>query len=210
MNTNFNKVRREVKRISKGINVRLKNIKTVCTPGCSHCCHQNIPIHAAEELTIMEYVDQNFSSTQRSDLSNRFRAWFAFMNDNTPNLPMLSKKDINEFGNKLIQYKIPCPFLNNEKKCSIYPVRPITCRTFYVKDAPEKCKQTLGRIGEMEGYDIQAMGIADIARAADFMQIRLLPYAVAESLGVQGEIKKAITSEVAFSLINSSIGSTEI
>jgi len=198
LQTNINKVRREVIRIYKSVDLRLKHVSKVCSIGCSHCCHQNIPVHAAEEFAITEYVDQEFSVRQKSELIDRLRNWFRFMNANTPDVSVLSEEDVRIFGEKLILHKIPCPFLY-ENKCSIYKVRPITCRTFYVVDSPKICKENPGRLGESNGYKLQINGIKEIARAADFAQLRLLPYAVAEHFGVMNEIKRGITSNIVLS-----------
>ena len=200
MQTNINKIRREVIRTYKSVDARLKHVKKACSAGCAHCCHQNIPVHAAEEFAITKYVDNEFSSIQKIELIERLKNWFQFMNENTPNISALSEEDVRVFGGKLIQQKVACPFLS-ENKCSIYQVRPITCRTFYVADSPEKCEKNPGRLGEPNGYKNQVNGIKEIARAADFAQLRLLPYAVAEHFGVMNEIKRGIASEIALSLV---------
>lgn len=200
MNTNINKVKNEILRINKFLDAALKREKKACSIGCSHCCHQNIPVHAAEEITITEYVDKEFTLIDIKALTSRLREWFRFVNAHTPNVPTLSQYDVRVFGEQIIKHRIPCPFLVDDK-CSVYPVRPITCRSFYVAEDPGKCAVNPGRLGEANGYRKQMLGIKDIARVADIMQLRLLPYAVAEHFGVMNEIKKGIASEVAMSLV---------
>lgn len=200
MNTNINKVRREILRINKSVDARLKDAKKACSVGCAHCCHQNVPVHAAEEFTITDYVDRHFSQKERQELSGRLRNWFQFMNSHTPNVPALSENDIRRFNEELMAHKVPCPFLV-DARCSIYPARPITCRTFYVAENQMGCEANPGRIGESNGYKHQMLGIKEIAIAADFAQLRLLPYSVAEHFGVMAEIKRGVASEVALSLV---------
>lgn len=203
MESNINKVRRNVRRIYKDTDTSLKHVQSVCLSGCAHCCHQNIPVHAAEEHIITEFVDREFSEEQKDALSGRLHAWFSFMNENTPNR-YLSAKDILEFGAKLISQRVPCPFLI-DNLCSIYPVRPITCRTFYVSDNPDKCARNPGRVGNEKGYEIKTAALNEIARVADYFQIRLLPYAVAEHLKVRKEVKRGISSEVVSTLMSKAI-----
>lgn len=200
METNINKVRREILRINKFVDARIKDAKKACLAGCAHCCHQNVPVHAAEEFTITDYVDREFSQSGKQELVARLRTWFRFMNSHTPNVPALSENDIRIFNDELMTHRVPCPFLV-DAKCSIYPVRPTTCRTFYVAENPGNCEANLGRIGEPNGYKHQMLGIKEIAKAADFAQLRLLPYSVAEHFGVMGEIKRGVASEVALSLV---------
>ncbi len=200
METNLNKVRREVVRIYKSTDVRLKNIEKSCLEGCSHCCNQNIPVHVSEELPIVDYIENEFSEPEKESLRERFRSWFKFMNENTPEASVLSEADVQVFNKKLASNRIPCPFLN-DNLCSIYKVRPLACRTFYVTDSPDYCEQNPCRNGEPHGYKVQTDSFNDIARSADIMQLRLLPYAVAEKLGVMGEIKKGISAEVLMSLV---------
>jgi Fe-S-cluster containining protein len=200
VNPNINKVRREILRVYRSVDTRLKHAKKACSAGCAYCCHQNIPVHAAEEFTITAYVDEKFSLNEKLGLSARLREWFQFMNSHTPDVPVLSESDIHVFNEQLITHRVPCPFLL-DAKCCIYPVRPITCRTFYVADKPEDCEANPRRIGEPRGYEHQMLGIKEAARAADAMQLRLLPYAVAQHFGVLGEIKKGVASVVVSSLV---------
>jgi uncharacterized protein len=70
-----------------------------CARGCGHCCHVSVPITALEAK---------------------------FMGDNlgiTPvELKQSIKHELSEYGSHT-----PCPFLANGE-CSIYEVRPLTCR----------------------------------------------------------------------------------
>lgn len=48
MQTNFNKLAREVKRIYKETDVVMKSVKKICGKGCSYCCTQNIRVSYGE------------------------------------------------------------------------------------------------------------------------------------------------------------------
>lgn len=79
-----------------------------CKTGCSHCCYMSVAVSDLEAVTISRYTG----------------------------LPMQSKQTARQF---LLQSEqmvkkytgVPCTFLNTKGACSIYPVRPIACRTHH-------------------------------------------------------------------------------
>ena len=78
-----------------------------CKKGCTYCCKEGeYPLSELEYINIMLYYSK---------------------------LPSNIKGQINQNIEKLIEEKrekfYECPFLINEE-CSIYPARPILCRTF--------------------------------------------------------------------------------
>ncbi|QEM69518.1 YkgJ family cysteine cluster protein [Geobacter sp. FeAm09] len=184
MTRNPNKAARETKRIYKDVDLRMKKVPAVCCQGCSHCCHQLIKVHWAEGVLIEKYIIETFSKDQIETFSARLEQWKNYLKDCTPNTDILEASDINKFAAKVAEDHIPCFFLDNDS-CAIYPVRPLICRTFVVTDDAKLCAIDPMRIGVMEGYSIQGDAMHEITRAADSFQLRLLNYAVAETLGVR-------------------------
>jgi Fe-S-cluster containining protein len=74
--------------------------------GCASCCMESVNTFYIEFLNIYRYLEQN------KNLKNK-----------------LFPKILNFYFLELVK-KMPCPFLTDEKKCSIYEVRPLTCRLF--------------------------------------------------------------------------------
>jgi uncharacterized protein len=70
-----------------------------CAKGCGHCCHVSVPIADFEARYIADYIKTEPVALKRS-----------------------IRHDLAEFSEKT-----PCPFLQ-DGACSIYPVRPLTCR----------------------------------------------------------------------------------
>lgn len=97
----------------EGKNLRLQEIidsatevilpATACKSGCSHCCRMAVGILSSEAITIGNYVGI---------------------------LPaeMTEDRDSEQLIKKFLG--VPCPFLTNGR-CSIYPVRPVACRTYF-------------------------------------------------------------------------------
>lgn len=98
--------------------------KTSCddctSPGC---CYQKSVVQFAEAVTIADYLKKNGRSN--TDL----------------------RKQLHETGLRMeadtragwFSKAVPCVFLDN-KRCSIYEVRPVSCRTYYVVGSPENCQ----------------------------------------------------------------------
>lgn len=70
-----------------------------CARGCGHCCHVSVPITQMEA----RYMGENLGITPVE-------------------LKQSVKHELTEYGSHT-----PCPFLANGE-CSIYEVRPLTCR----------------------------------------------------------------------------------
>ncbi|PJZ64089.1 hypothetical protein CH371_19905 [Leptospira wolffii] len=82
--------------------------KIACRPGCTACCkNQSIILSAFEIAGISYYICE-----------------------------ILDKEMQNRIVDKLERYTsetMECPFLIDER-CSVYPLRPLVCRTFHVLD----------------------------------------------------------------------------
>jgi Fe-S-cluster containining protein len=88
-----------------------------CTKGCSGCCHVDISIFTSEAARIlgwMRSLDQATRESLEADLRTRAE------NDRARSTPTAP----NPTGKQ----NLPCAFLI-DNACSIYPARPIICRT---------------------------------------------------------------------------------
>ena len=91
-----------------------------CNQGCSWCCHFSVDVRPVEVLNIVDYLRANFSDERIQQLHHAF----------AENSKVLDKLDEEQ----RMQHNIKCPFLLNER-CSIYPVRPQTCRNYHATDS---------------------------------------------------------------------------
>jgi Fe-S-cluster containining protein len=83
-----------------------------CVEGCAWCCYQRVGTAVPEVARIAAYVLQKLSAEELAALLNRFQA--------AP--PRTSAT------------RTPCPLLV-DNRCSVYPVRPLTCQGFNSSDA---------------------------------------------------------------------------
>lgn len=118
-----------------------------CRDGCAHCCQYKIEASAAEVLAIRRYVLSEFSAERRAEVLARAERNVAEAAD----LSHLEQLITNQ----------TCPFLH-EKSCSIYPVRPINCRSFHSTDVAA-CRRS---VEELREPTLQVPYFSDVFDAA--------------------------------------------
>ena len=85
--------------------------QAVCEKGCASCCIDvgRVGATTLEGLIILEYL-QGWDQLQREEINHSLRE---------------NRRE------KLDSVLVRCPFLDEEKSCRIYPVRPFSCRRLY-------------------------------------------------------------------------------
>lgn len=81
---------------------------TPCRSGCNHCCHMAVAVTRIEADAIGRYLGKDLAvtGTQHEYI------------DRHP-------EDVKKYTG------VPCTLLDAQGKCSVYPVRPIACRTHH-------------------------------------------------------------------------------
>lgn len=101
-----------------------------CKEGCNYCCYQTVPVTAPEAFAIAEFI----ASPEFSPAREARTAKLIAVNQTTQSLTPRERT----------KKHIPCAFLE-ERKCSIYPVRPLACSEFTSMDLND-CKRAY-RVG---------------------------------------------------------------
>lgn len=91
-----------------------------CRAGCTWCCHFSVDVRAVEVFGILDFVERTFTAEEKEHLYAEIRA----------NSVALEKLDEIE----RMRRNVKCPFLR-EGRCSIYSVRPQTCRNYHATSA---------------------------------------------------------------------------
>jgi len=86
-----------------------------CAAGCAWCCYQTVPITAPEAFRIARFVRGGLSGHPESEVLSH--------------LDRLDRQTRRATPHLRAQLHLPCAFLR-EKRCSIYPVRPLPCMEF--------------------------------------------------------------------------------
>jgi Fe-S-cluster containining protein len=106
-----------------------------CTAGCTWCCHFTVDVRAAEVFAILDFVEHTFAPQEKARVHQEVRA-------NSVALQGLTEEE-------RATRNLKCPFLN-EGRCTVYPVRPQTCRNYHATDEAG-CRQSYE---EPENLDI--------------------------------------------------------
>lgn len=85
-----------------------------CHDGCAACCHLFVAIPPGVSTAVAEHIRANFDNEQQEALIGRLSAAAAA---------------IGSVGNPLWA-RVRCPLLDDANRCTVYNVRPLTCRAF--------------------------------------------------------------------------------
>jgi len=91
-----------------------------CREGCAWCCRKTVGTAVPEVERVVHYIRANFSLEQLAALQARA-------------LELVEKRRALK-NDRWAASRLPCVFLNDER-CSVYPVRPLTCRGFTSSNA---------------------------------------------------------------------------
>ena len=112
-----------------------------CKRGCNGCCEEPIMIFRPEAARVARWLDRPENALARAAFRAAYPAW----RDRVGDMPArLSAKFANDPGSYMQAHieawskGVMCAF-NREGACSIYPVRPINCRTAHALDTSAYC-----------------------------------------------------------------------
>ncbi len=91
-----------------------------CQEGCAWCCHKVVGVSAPEVFRIAAFLEQTQSP-------EHLRATRERVNRVEEQREALA-------SDRWAAVRLPCPLLANDR-CSVYPVRPLTCRGYASTDA---------------------------------------------------------------------------
>jgi len=101
---------------------------TACQAECNYCCSVQVQLLPPEILYIADHLKQFRTEAELQQLVDRV----SIMEDQISGLSAVDRARVG----------LPCPLLENDR-CSVYDVRPITCRAANSSDA-ERCKAAIG------------------------------------------------------------------
>lgn len=87
---------------------------TPCTKGCSHCCYMAVEVSSFEADMISRYLGRN-KATEGQVISI----------DNVEEAKQEQDRSVRKYTG------VKCSLLGDDGKCTVYPVRPIACRTHH-------------------------------------------------------------------------------
>jgi hypothetical protein len=118
-------------------------IVIACGRGCNACCEEPILVELPEAQVVAEWLGRPENQHARAAFLAAYPAWRAAAGDGPARLA-----DLIERGDKQgydvahvaeWRRRVLCAF-NQGGDCTIYPVRPITCRNAHAVDTSERCR----------------------------------------------------------------------
>jgi Fe-S-cluster containining protein len=107
---------------------------STCAKGCAYCCHQELYAPRAEVEAIVEWLETS-APQLIADLKARVEAWLAWYRTTYPEVVASGVARRDAF----YAHGPACPALL-DGACSIYPVRPVFCRTHHVTSPADACR----------------------------------------------------------------------
>jgi Fe-S-cluster containining protein len=100
-----------------------------CREECDACCYNRVELAPPEALIIGHHIAGNFSEAEKE----------AVLADLAQNLARTDGKSPAAVAG--MRAELPCPLLK-DRRCSVYPVRPLVCRAMHALDR-ERCAAEL-------------------------------------------------------------------
>ncbi len=126
-----------------------------CCQGCANCCNYLITASSAEIFSLVEDVKKINGSFYKYVQRNVLLACKKILKKKPPE--HFDHSQLNNLSGWYKSLNLSCPFLF-EGSCSIYDVRPISCREYFIKGSPNVCK---GKRGSADVLDI-SVSIANV------------------------------------------------
>src|SRR5262249_38718337 len=113
-----------------------------CRAGCNACCEQLVMIYAAEAELIADWL----RAPERAEILRNFLAaypsWIERLGDSLAEvIARTEARDAaGQFAACVAHWRrhVMCAF-NRDGLCTIYPVRPVLCRSYHALDTSENC-----------------------------------------------------------------------
>ena len=160
------------------------DVKCSCSKGCSACCSQLIAVAMSECLAIKPYIE-NLSKDERENLKKKVLEQCKILEENN-----ITNKGINTTRNetviqdKYFKLKMPCVFLNEEKSCSIYKVRPSLCWSYRNYGDNSDCEKDYDVESTIKYGDWEHRVFERILTARPTHKgLYVLPFAIKEMMG---------------------------
>jgi Fe-S-cluster containining protein len=122
---------------------------TACASGCAPCCHLYVEVPPGSAILIADHIAATFTPSASAALRDRLEhAASAFGAAPDPT-----------------RLRLRCVLLGNDDRCTVYDVRPLSCRAFTSRSLP-RCQQVV--FGDAEGGVEQNAGHFRIHTEATF------------------------------------------
>jgi Fe-S-cluster containining protein len=111
-----------------------------CSSGCSACCHLHVQVPAGIATMMVAHIAAQFSSERRDALHQK----------------LLDAAAAAGAAADPAQLRRRCALLGDDNRCSVYEVRPLTCRAFTSKSVARCHDVVFGEVAAGSGVEQNA------------------------------------------------------
>ncbi len=123
-------------KVDKGINQFSQYAP--CKKGCGSCCSLYLECTDIEAELIRRYINETRTPEEIDALNKKVKIMLETI-ATTGSPHVLQEKELDKLYLNYASKRKSCIFLNEDKSCSIYEVRPLSCRKFLVFTSAENC-----------------------------------------------------------------------
>lgn len=126
---------------ARGQAIASQGMVLACKRGCNGCCEEPIMIFRPEAANVARWLQQPENAGVRDAFLAAYPAWKERVGDAPARLTALFAGDPGDYIAAHIEgwaEGVMCAF-NRDGDCTIYPVRPITCRNGHALNTSEYC-----------------------------------------------------------------------
>ncbi len=109
---------------------------TACASGCAACCHLYVQVPPGTAALMAAHIAETFTPAAREALGER----------------LLIAAAAVRAAEDPARLRLRCPLLGNDDRCTVYEVRPLSCRAFTSKSLP-RCQQVV--FGDAQGAGVE-------------------------------------------------------
>lgn len=173
--------------------------EVVCRERCSSCCHALFDLSLVEALylnhkfqELVPFGQERSALLDKADYIDRATAKLkkGFYKDSKAGV------DSNTILHKAAAMEMRCPLLDDNDLCSLYSVRPITCRLYGVPTAIGGKAHTCGKTGFAQGKPYPTVNLDRIQE-----QLATLSYDLATGIGSAYSELHLVYLPVSFALV---------
>ncbi len=131
--------------------------RETCTAGCSYCCHHWVEdVYSFEAEIIADYIRTKYPDSV-ANIIHQFQedeSALSYLDERLCDKGFSDQNDdyIEGLLDEFYRLRRPCALLSPRGTCLVYPVRPLTCRTYISFSDPKLCDPANSRNGGGDTY----------------------------------------------------------
>jgi Fe-S-cluster containining protein len=119
-----------------------QGLPIVCDRGCAGCCEELVIVYLPEALAVARWLSRPENAEARSHFAAAYHDWRLRVGDAPQALAALHQAgDRDGYQAAHVEQwrkRVVCAF-NKGGDCTIYPVRPLSCRNAHAVETPDRC-----------------------------------------------------------------------